>query len=265
MGTQSAIMDRNGPRAGKERMKTMAHIVVVDDEADLRDTLREYLEMQGFQVTCAEDAAALRAIAAEPKAPIDLVLLDISMPGEDGLSVARFLRETSDVAIIMLTAAGGTVDKIIGLEVGADDYLAKPVDLRELLAHIKAVLRRAQRAAQAADSAPAPTAKEAVFGRCRLDLDSHKLFAEDGSELPLTSMEYDLLRAFAEHPNRVLTRDQLLEWAHNRSWEPFDRSIDIRIARIRKKVEPDPAKPQVIKTVRGAGYLYATKATAETS
>ena len=242
----------------------MSHIVVVDDEADLRDTLREYLEMQGFQVTCAENAAALRAIAAAPEAPIDLVLLDISMPGEDGLSVARFLRETSDVAIIMLTAAGGTVDKIIGLEVGADDYLAKPVDLRELLAHIKAVLRRAQRARDAV-AAPPPTAKEAIFGRCRLDLDSHKLFAEDGSELPLTSMEFDLLRAFAEHPNRVLTRDQLLEWAHNRSWEPFDRSIDIRIARIRKKVEPDPAKPQVIRTVRGAGYLYATKTTVETS
>ena len=242
----------------------MAHIVVVDDEADLRDTLREYLEIQGFKVTCAEDAAALRAVVAEPEAPIDLVLLDISMPGEDGLSVARFLRETSDVAIIMLTAAGSTVDKIIGLEVGADDYLAKPVDLREMLAHIKAVLRRAQRSREASTTTLAE-GKEALFGRCRLDLDSHKLYAEDGSELPLTSMEFDLLRAFAEHPNRVLTRDQLLEWAHNRNWDPFDRSIDIRIARIRKKIEPDPAKPQVIKTVRGAGYLYATKAAAETS
>ena len=242
----------------------MAHIVVVDDEADLRDTLREYLEMQGFQVTCAEDAAALRALAAAPKQPIDLVLLDISMPGEDGLSVARFLRETSDVAIIMLTAAGGTVDKIIGLEVGADDYLAKPVDLRELLAHIKAVLRRAQRSQETATPSPA-NATQAIFGSCRLDLESHKLYAEDGRELPLTSMEFDLLRAFAEHPNRVLTRDQLLEWAHNRSWEPFDRSIDIRIARIRKKVEPDPAKPQVIKTVRGAGYIYSTKAAVESS
>lgn len=241
------------------------HIVVVDDEADLRDTLREYLEMQGFRVTCAENAAALRAVAAAPGTPIDLVLLDISMPGEDGLSVARHLRETSDVAIIMLTAAGSTVDKIIGLEVGADDYLAKPVDLRELLAHIKAVLRRAQRAAAAASAEPSAETKEVRFGRCRLDLDSHKLFAEDGRELPLTSMEFDLLRAFAEHPNRVLTRDQLLEWAHNRNWEPFDRSIDIRIARLRKKVEPDPAKPQVIKTVRGAGYIFSTRATAETS
>jgi two-component system phosphate regulon response regulator OmpR len=264
METQSAIMNRSGACPEKERTKAMAHIVVVDDEADLRDTLREYLEIQGFKVTCAEDAAALRAVVAEPEAPIDLVLLDISMPGEDGLSVARFLRETSDVAIIMLTAAGSTVDKIIGLEVGADDYLAKPVDLREMLAHIKAVLRRAQRTREASTTALAE-GKEALFGRCRLDLDSHKLYAEDGSELPLTSMEFDLLRAFAEHPNRVLTRDQLLEWAHNRNWDPFDRSIDIRIARIRKKIEPDPAKPQVIKTVRGAGYLYATKATAETS
>ena len=238
----------------------LPHIVIVDDEADLRDTLREYLEFQGFKVTCAEDAAVLRSIAAEPETPIDLVLLDISMPGEDGLSAARFLRETSDVAIIMLTAASSTVDKIIGLEVGADDYLAKPVDLRELLAHIKAVLRRVRRnTAQAAENGDAPAASEVCFGRCRLDLDAHKLYAEDGRELPLTSMEFDLLRAFAEHPNRVLTRDQLLEWAHNRSWEPFDRSIDIRIARIRKKVEPDPAKPQVIKTVRGAGYLFATR------
>lgn len=264
MNAGSAIMYSAGVPRVKEHRKIMAHIVVVDDEADLRDTLREYLEMQGFQVTCAEDAAALRDIVAEPAAPIDLVLLDISMPGEDGLSVARFLRETSDVSIIMLTAASSTVDKIIGLEVGADDYLAKPVDLRELLAHIKAVLRRAQRS-QGSASAPTAVGGEIQFGRCRLDLDSHKLFADDGSELPLTSMEFDLLRAFAEHPNRVLTRDQLLEWAHNRSWEPFDRSIDIRIARIRKKVEPDPAKPQVIKTVRGAGYIFATKAPAETS
>ncbi|MEX2409276.1 MAG: response regulator [Rhodovibrionaceae bacterium] len=242
------------------------HIVVVDDEADLRDTLREYLELQGFRVTCAENAAALRAIAAAPETPIDLVLLDISMPGEDGLSLARFLRETSNVAIIMLTAAGSTVDKIIGLEVGADDYLAKPVDLRELLAHIKAVDGVVRRSGETAAGGPPETAQcEVRFGRCRLDLDSHKLYGAEGQELPLTAMEFDLLRAFAEHPNRVLTRDQLLEWAHNRNWDPFDRSIDIRIARIRKKIEPDPAKPQVIKTVRGAGYLFSTRSTVETA
>ncbi len=240
------------------------HIVVVDDEADLRDTLREYLEIQGFQVTCAENAAVLRTIVAAPESPIDLVLLDISMPGEDGLSVARFLRETSDVAIIMLTAASSTLDKIVGLEVGADDYLPKPVDLRELLAHVKAVLRRVRRGTETQSTPPAGARGAQVrFGRCNLDLDAHKLYAEDGRELPLTAMEFDLLRAFAEHPNRVLTRDQLLEWAHNRNWDPFDRSIDIRIARLRKKIEPDPAKPQVIKTVRGAGYLFSTQAAGE--
>ena len=204
-------------------MTTKPHIVVVDDEPDIRETLEEYLQLQGFRVTCADGGEALRRIVEAE--PCDLVILDISMPGEDGLSLARFLRATTTVGIIMLTAAGEVVDRIVGLEIGADDYLAKPVDLRELRARIKAVLRRA---------------------------------TAEGDEIPITAMEFDLLKAFAEHPNRVLTRDQLLDMAHNRGWEPFDRSIDIRIARLRRKVEDDPAKPQVIKTVRGAGYIFAT-------
>ena len=237
-----------------------AHILVVDDEAAIREMLRDYLELQGFRVSEADGGEALRETVAQ--APVDLVLLDISMPGEDGLSLARFLRETSDTAIIMLTAAGSVVDKIIGLEIGADDYLAKPVDLRELLAHIKAVLRRSRAARAVAKvlgeeaGAGVGTGSRVAFGRYRLDLASHRLTAEDGRELPLTAMEYDLLRAFAEHPNRVLSRDQLLDMAHGKNLEPFDRSIDIRIARIRRKIEPDPAKPQVIKTVRGAGYIF---------
>ena len=177
------------------------------------------------------------------------------------LSLARFLRETQDVGIIMLTAAGDVVDRIVGLEMGADDYLAKPVDLREFLARVKAVLRRsaakAAGAGEGAEGAEGVAVSEARFGACRLDLDAHKLFDAEGAEIPITSMEFDLLKAFAEHPNRVLSRDQLLDMAHDRDWEPFDRSIDIRIARIRRKVERDPAKPQVIKTVRGAGYLFA--------
>ncbi len=241
-----------------------AHIVIVDDEPGIRETLEEYLMLQGFRVTCADGGEALRRIVAEEA--IDLVVLDITMPGEDGLSLARFLRETQDVGIIMLTAAGGVIDRIVGLEMGADDYLAKPVDLREFLARVKAVLRRSAAKAPVAgevagegagEIAGGVAASEARFGACRLDLDAHKLFDAEGAEIPITSMEFDLLKAFAEHPNRVLSRDQLLDMAHDRDWEPFDRSIDIRIARIRRKVERDPAKPQVIKTVRGAGYLFA--------
>lgn len=228
-----------------------AHIVVVDDEEDIRETLKEYLELQGFRVTAANGATELRALVENES--FDVALLDINMPGEDGLSLARYLRESSDVGILMLTAAGDTVDRIVGLEMGADDYMVKPFDLREVLARIKAILRRAGRAVPQADD---PGPERVRFGERVLDLDAHKLFEADGEEIRITAMEFDLLKAFAEHPNRVLNRDQLLEFAHHRSWEPFDRSIDIRIARIRRKVERDPAKPEVIKTVRGAGYIF---------
>jgi two-component system phosphate regulon response regulator OmpR len=237
-------------------MSSEHHVVVVDDEADIRDTIGEYLKAQGFRITALDGGPALRELV-ESDEPFDIVILDITMPGEDGLSLARFLRENTDVGIIMATASGETVDRIVGLEMGADDYLPKPVDLRELLARVKAVLRRST--AQAKIFAPEdPEHQIIAFGTCQLDLDSHKLYDEDGQEIPLTAMEFDLLKAFAERPNRVLTRDQLLELAHNRGWEPFDRSIDIRIARLRRKVERDPGKPQVIKTVRGAGYVFST-------
>lgn len=231
------------------------HIVVVDDEDDVRETFREYLAQHGFRVTTLTRGAELRQLVESEEA-FDIAILDVTMPGEDGLSLARFLREHRSAGIIMVTAAGGTVDRIVGLEMGADDYIAKPVDLRELLARVKAVLRRYQKE-PAATFAQNAESKIIDFGKCRLDLDAHKLFDEDGQEIRLTSMEFDLLKAFAERPNRVLSRDQLLELAHNRDWEPFDRSIDIRIARIRRKVERDPGKPQVIKTVRGAGYIFS--------
>ena len=238
-------------------MVRLTHILVVDDEPEIRDMLQEYLTLRGFEVSTAEDGAALRRAIAERR--VDLVLLDISMPGEDGLSLARFLRDDTAVGIIMLTAAGEVVDRVVGLEVSADDYLAKPVDLRELLARVKAVARRLHGGREAApEDTPRPP-KEVPFGTCRFNLDSHKLFDGAGEEVPLTSMEYDLLKAFAEHPNRVLSRDPLLDMAHHRSWEPFDRSIDTRIGRIRRKIEEDPAKPQVIKTVRGAGYIYSPR------
>jgi len=236
-------------------MQGQKHIVVVDDEPGIRETVQEYLELHDYRVTAVGGGEALRETVE--RHDVDLVLLDIRMPGEDGLSLARFLRAEKQVGIIMLTAAGEVVDRIVGLEMGADDYLAKPVDLRELLARIKAVLRRSERRAAEDDEASQPEgARLARFGRFTLNLDSHKLFGPEGGEIPLTGMEFDLLKAFADNPNRVLSRDQLLNLAHNRDWEPFDRSIDIRIARIRRKIESDPAKPQVIKTVRGAGYIF---------
>ncbi len=240
-----------------------AHIVAVDDEPEICEMIQEYLELRGYKVSVADGGQALREIVADQD--VDLVLLDINMPGEDGLSLARFLRDNTTVGVIMLTAAGEVVDRVIGLEVGADDYLAKPVDLRELLARVKAVLRRMQSAPAAVAADGSTDEADIPFGGCRLNLGSHKLFDAEGKEVPLTSMEYDLLKAFAEHPNRVLSRDQLLDLAHNRGWEPFDRSIDIRIARIRRKIEADPSKPQVIKTVRGAGYMYAPNGVAAAS
>ncbi len=235
---------------------TAGHIVVCDDEPDIRDTVGEYLELQGYRVSRADGGPALRALVdAEP---VDVVILDIMMPGEDGLSLARFLRERGDTAIIMLTASGETVDRIIGLEMGADDYLAKPVDLRELLARIKAVLRRTAAQQSGAKKTSTGGGQDTVeFGDCVLDLEQHKLFDAGGEEIAITAMEFNLLKVFSQHAGRVLNRDQLLEMAHDRDWDPFDRSIDIRISRLRKKIESDPSKPQIIKTVRGVGYIFS--------
>ena len=178
------------------------------------------------------------------------------MPGEDGLSLARFLREHYKLGIIMLTAAGDVVDRIVGLETGADDYISKPFDPRELLARIRSVLRRVTSESGKELVSADQTQDNVRLGRCVLDLQAHKLFDQDGGEISITSMEFDLLKAFVTHPMRVLSRDQLLDMAHNRAWEPFDRSIDIRIARIRRKIEADPTKPEIIKTVRGKGYMF---------
>ncbi|MEM7025974.1 MAG: response regulator [Pseudomonadota bacterium] len=234
-----------------------SHIIVVDDEPEIRSMLVDYLGHVGFTVREAEDGATLRRILAEE--PADLVVLDINMPGEDGLSLARFLRANTSVGIVMLTAAGEIVDRVVGLEIGADDYIAKPVDLRELLARIRAVLRRLGSGATEPAAAEAEPVSTMPIGECQLDLEAHRLYDADGQEVPITSMEFDLLKAFVEHPNRVLSRDQLLDLAHNKDWEPFDRSIDIRIARLRRKIETDPSKPQVVKTVRGAGYIFVPK------
>jgi two-component system phosphate regulon response regulator OmpR len=229
-------------------------VLIVDDDREIREMLAEYLASHGFEAETADGGVAMRA-ALERGAP-DVVLLDVRLPGEDGLTLARFLRERYEVGIIMVTAAGEVVDRIVGLEMGADDYVAKPFDLRELLARVKSVARRIQSAPRAATPATPATPQRVPIGRCLLDLRSRQLFGQDGAEVQITAMEFDLLKAFVDHPNQVLSRDRLLTLTRNREWEPFDRSIDIRITRVRRKIEEDPDNPRAIRTVRGAGYMY---------
>lgn len=226
------------------------HIAVVDDDSEVRSTIAEYLGRNGYAVSEAGGADELRELMT--KRAVDLALLDISMPGDDGLTLAKEIRSLGNAGIIMLTARVDDVDRVVGLEIGADDYVTKPFNLRELLARVRAVLRRASQGGEP----PATLGREIQMGRCRLNLDSGKLFQPDGSEVPITAMEFELLKTFAERPNRVLSRDQLLELAHSKDMEPFDRSIDTRIARIRRKIEFVPDKPDCIRTVRGRGYLY---------
>jgi DNA-binding response OmpR family regulator len=250
-------------------MTDKAHILVVDDEAEVRELLQEYLGRQEFEVSTAESVPAARAVlnAATGVRPFDLVILDLKMPGENGLVLARELRDRGGVAVIMLTASGETIDRIVGLEIGADDYLAKPFDPRELLARIRSVLRRVAMSRQAASlpergieaQAASSSSARVRFGRCLIDLEARQVFEADGTEVPITAMQFDLMEAFLNHPNRVLSRDQLLELAHKRGDEPFDRSIDIRIARLRRKIEENPERPQAIKTVHGMGYVYVPK------
>ncbi len=233
-------------------------LLVVDDDPDIRELICDYFSDNGFCVVEAEDAAAMRN--AIDNAVPDVVLLDVGLPGEDGLSLARYLREHHDVGIIMVSGAGQTVDRIIGLEVGADDYVTKPFDPRELHARVKCVLRRYQRStATSPESDNDKIAKgngKLRVGEFLLDLNSRQLLGSDRAEIPITAMEFDLLQVFAERPNRAMSRDQLLTLTQGRDWDPYDRSIDIRIARLRKKIEPDPDKPRVIKTVRGVGYMF---------
>ncbi|WP_100259571.1 response regulator [Qipengyuania seohaensis] len=231
---------------------TGERILVCDDEADLREMVGEYLADRGFDAAGFENGTDLLD-AVEIDRPA-LCILDVNMPGMDGISVLRELRGKHDVPVIMLTGAAETVDRIIGLEMGADDYIAKPVDLRELEARIKTVLRR---------SAPKPPQERGTeestcvsFGPCMLDTDQARLFDPEGREIAITAMEYQLMKAFAANRGRILNRDQLLEQAHDRGWDPFDRSIDLRISRLRHKIEKNPKKPEIIRTVRGLGYIF---------
>lgn len=232
-------------------MTEAVSILVTDDEEQVRDMLSEFLMAQGFRVAVAGDASQARRSMLE--APAQLALIDVSMPGEDGLSLAQHFRRSYPVGIILVTARESIVDRVAGLEIGADDYVVKPFDPRELLARIRSVLRRT--------SSTAATARgegRVQFGRCVLDLGSHRLYGENAVEIAITSMEFDLLQAFARCPNRVLSRDQIVALTQSRDWQPLDRSVDIRISRLRKRIEPDPDKPQTLKTVRGIGYMFVT-------
>src|SRR5215467_13993895 len=234
----------------KAPVDARATILIVDDEPDVRAVLEEYFSTHGYSAISAENASAAKSVAAKHR--IDLALVDINMPGEDGLSLARHLRESyARTAIVMLTSAGTVIDRIVGLEMGADDYVPKPFDPRELLARIKSVLRRTSSAGRADLGA-----ERVRIGQCVLDLAAHRLTDKAGGEVPMSPLEFDLLKAFAEHPNQALSRERILGFSQQRDWDPFNRSVDLRIMRLRKKVEPDPEHPQFIKTVRNEGYVF---------
>jgi two-component system OmpR family response regulator len=239
-------------------MTQSQHIIIVDDEAPAREMVGDYLKMHGFTVTLCDGGKSLRG-AIETSVP-DLVVLDLNMPEEDGLSIIRDLKSRINVPVIMLTATASPIDRVVGLELGADDYVAKPCELRELMARIRSVLRRSSPAKAAApESAGAIAAKERLvrFGTKWLDLEAQALRDDEGNEHPLTASEFGLLKVFAANPKRVLSRERLLELANARDSEAFDRAVDLRIMRIRRKIEPDPSKPAVIRTIRGGGYLFS--------
>lgn len=233
------------------------HIAVVDDESSITELLGHYLAGHGFRVTPLASGRALMELM--PVDPPELVLLDLGLPGEDGFAIARQLREHWRCGLVIITGRGDSIDKIVGLEVGADDYVTKPFDLRELVARIKAVLRRiapAPEVAPAPQPASAPASAGLEFLGWRLELGARRLSAPGGEEVRLTTGEFDLLAALAQHPGRVLSRDFLLEHTRGREAAPFDRTIDVQVGRLRKKLEADAENPQIIKSVRGAGYIF---------
>jgi len=231
-------------------MTSSSRIAVVDDEPEIRELLHDYLTAIGHEVTLAASAQEMRGLIE--KREFDIALLDVAMPGEDGFSLARHIREVSDMGIIMVTSSDDVFDKVVGLEIGADDYISKPFALEEVNARVEAVVRRSDRNKNASE----PNTSRIPMGTHVLDIENNYLLDENGAITELTATEYDLLVAFATHPNEAMSREKLLDLAGRADGEAFDRSIDVRITRIRKKIEPDPSKPQVIKTVRGAGYIF---------
>ncbi len=241
-------------------MTSATHIAIVDDEPDITALLANYLQAQGFRVTQLHNGRALMATMASD-AP-SLVLLDLGLPGEDGFSIARQLREHWRCGLVIVTGRGDAVDKIVGLEVGADDYVTKPFDLRELLARIKAVLRRIVPAeSPAVAAAPAADRDRFQFAGWQLDTAARRLTDNHGQETTLTGGEFNLLCTLVRHPGRVLSRDFLLDETRGRDGGPFDRTIDVQVGRLRKKLETDPDDPQIIKSVRGAGYILVSPVT----
>lgn len=235
-------------------MASSTHLLVVDDDPGVRDLLRRYFVTQDFHVSTVPNGTEMHKALAGSR--IDLVLLDLGLPGEDGFVLTRQLRENWNGPVIIITGRGESVDRVVGLELGADDYVTKPFDLRELLARVRSVLRRSTPTARKADGvSQAPF----HFSGFRLDPMTRALVTAQGIPVPLTTGEYELLRVFLEHPNRVLTRDNLMERIHGYIAGPFDRAIDVRVGRLRRKIEVDPARPELIKSVRGAGYLFATQ------
>jgi two-component system OmpR family response regulator len=236
-------------------MTQSPHIMIVDDEAPAREMVGDYLKMHGFTVTLCDGGKSLRS-AIQTSMP-DLVVLDLNMPEEDGLSIVRDLKSRINVPVIMLTATASPIDRVVGLELGADDYVAKPCELRELMARIRSVLRRSTPAKAATEAAKSDKDQLVRFGTKWLDLEAQALRDDEGNEHPLTASEFGLLKVFAANPKRVLSRERLLELANARDAEAFDRAVDLRIMRIRRKIEPDPTKPAVIRTIRGGGYLFS--------
>ena len=232
-------------------MKGTPHILVVDDHREIRELVARFLGNHGMRVTTAPDGRAMRRIIEDHR--IDLVVLDLMMPGEDGLTICRDLRAKSSLPVIMLTAMGEETDRIIGLEMGADDYIAKPFNPRELMARIKAVLRRVQ---TLPESESPPDQTVLYFERWSFNTAKRHLESQDGVVVPLSTGEFNLLMTFVRHPGHVLNRDQLIDLMHGRDSTPFDRSIDTQVSRLRKKIEVDPKNPEIIKTVWGGGYVF---------
>ena len=235
-------------------MDSSPHILVVDDHRDIRDLVAKYLTRHGLRVSTAEGGLAMKRLLKA--SAVDLVVLDVMMPGEDGLSLCRHLRETTDLPVILLTAMAEETDRVIGLEIGADDYVTKPFNPRELLARIKAVLRRAQSLPPQRGAAPSGRLR---FGPWTFDPARRELLDVEGTAVPLSTAEFQLLGAFLAHPKRVLSRDQLLDLTQGRAAKVFDRSIDNQVSRLRRKIEADPKKPALIKTVWGGGYTLAAE------
>lgn len=238
-------------------MNNPAHILVVDDDKGIRSMLRRYLTEEGFKVTQASDGAELRA--ALSKEPADLILLDVVMPGEDGLTLTRYIRQSCSTPVILLTGKGDVIDKVAGLEAGADDYIAKPFHLREVLARIRTVLRRASTASEISQASDTPAGKAEVmtFDGWELNLARRELRPCGGEPIAITTAEFELLRVLVANPNRVLDRDTLMNLVKGRDWIAYDRTIDAQIVRLRKRMGEDPKSPRLIKTVRGVGYMFA--------